>query len=49
MSCGHPKNDHFPTHKQHVITTKKLGLKKGAYFSVANELFWETPWDIATG
>jgi len=49
MSCGYPKNEHFPTHKQHVITTKKLGLKKGAYSSVENELFWETPWNIATG
>ena len=31
-----------PTHKQHVITTKKLGFKKVNDFSVANKLVWET-------
>ena len=36
------KNDHLPTHKQHLITTKKLGNKKVIDFALANELFWET-------
>ena len=36
------KNDHLPTHKQHVITTKELGYKKVTGFTLANELFWET-------
>ena len=36
------KNDHLPTHKQHLITTKKLENKKVIDFALANELFWET-------
>ena len=36
------KNDHLPTHKQHLITTKKLGNEKVIDFALANELFWET-------
>ena len=35
------KNDHLPTHKQHLITTKKLGNKKVIDFALANEQFWE--------
>ena len=41
------KNDPLPTHKQHLITTKKLGNKKVIDFALANELFWEIkPLDI---
>ena len=36
------KNDHLPTHKQNLITTKKLGNEKVIDFALANELFWET-------
>ena len=41
-------NDYLPTHKQHLITTKKLGNKKVIDFALEMNYFGkQTPWDIA--